>query len=104
MKLVFGWLLDHVVAFRHQLFETHAGLVPPVGIECQLEPAFVVEIERIEKRLRFGDVNQHRRVVLRAHLPHRIQLRIVHFQTAAVGLPREHAEVLEHLQGPSRRR
>ena len=69
-----------------------------IGIQRQLQPSLVGVIERIEKRLRLGDVDQHRHVEPRARLPNRIELRLVHAQTTAVRLAIEHAEVLEHLQ------
>jgi hypothetical protein len=72
--------------------------VAAVGVQRELEPPFVACSERLEKRLRLGDVDQHRHVEPRARGPDRIELGIVDAQPAAVGFPVEHAEVLEDLE------
>ena len=72
--------------------------MPAIGIQRELQPALVRVVERLEERRRLGDVDEHRHVEPRARGPDRIELRIVDRQAAAVGLPHEHAEVLEDLQ------
>ena len=91
---------EQSIALGHQVLERRkprAVGVTAVGIERQLEPALVPEVDRLEELRRVGCVNVHRNLQPRADLPDGVELRVVELQPRAVGLLRGQAEVLQEL-------
>ena len=91
---------EEAIAFGHQLFErreARAIRIPAVRIERQLEPALVVEVDRLEELGGIGRVDVHGDLQARAGLPDRIELGIVELQAGPVGLLRGQPEVLHDL-------
>ena len=97
-------LAKEVVALGHQLFEGDLTrlVVAAIGEERELEPALVVEVERLEELLRLGGVDEDREIEPGEGLPDRIQLRVVHLEPAAIGLARGEAEALRDLTDADR--
>ena len=91
---------EHAVALGDELFEARKRgiLVAARPIERQLEPPLVGEIEWIEERRRFCGVDQDGDAEAPTRLPERIELRVVHLQTAPVDLLEPQSEILVDLQ------
>ncbi len=89
-------LLEHAVALGHQLLEARelAGWIAAVAEERQLEPALVLEVDRLEELLRFGRVDEHRDAQAAGRGPDRVELRIVDGEAGPVGLAEAQAEAL----------
>ena len=79
---VFG---EQVVLLADNLFPREVlARFGPAGTKTQFEPSLVVFIHRIEQWLGIGRVDHHRDFVFRAHVPHRVQARIIYRNTLAV--------------------
>src|SRR5262249_40675343 len=80
-----------------------AAVEEPAGVGIQLVPALVEAVERPEERRRVGDVNDHGTVVFGAHLPDRVEPRVIDGHQLAVLVAVAEAERFVELEslGPS---
>ena len=82
-------LLEQVVALAPSALRSAGyslGRIAPIAEQRELEPAFVVVVDRLEELGRIGGVDEDRDLEPRARLPDRIELRIVEVEARTVGL------------------
>src|SRR4029453_3009391 len=69
-------------------------VVTATGVERQLQPAFVVEVDWLEELGRISDVNEDRNLETRRRLPDRVELGIVEMEPSPVRLLDHQSEPL----------
>ncbi len=105
-KVVFGCRRSRLSPFGHQLLERRKlfGRIAAAREQRELEPAFVLVIDRLPELLRVSGVNEDRQLEPGRRLKDRIERRVVEGKTGSVGLLGREAEALTNLTDAHRTR